>query len=369
MTQGDVAMSSSKFREWVNKKIATSGPLPLSYVMHAALTHQDFGYYHSKRIIGRTGDFVTAPEISQMFGELIGAFLGYIWQQSEEPPDSILCEFGPGRGTLSADIHRALKQLYPNFALSPLHLIEISKSFKQLQQNKLKEQSVHWHKNFRDIPKKPIFAIANEFFDALGVDQAIFDGENWRERLLNFNGQFELVAGNILNDHQLELFETNSIKNPDGGTIIEYCSKMREIISDVGLHIKQFGGALLIVDYGKMNQIGDTIQAVINHKPVETWSSAGDADISHWVDFNSIKKTAENVGARFLGPVTQSHFLSQLGIKKRAQNLARADSPEHNRAVFAAVDRLISPYHMGNIFQVGLIIPPGEGTPPGFQIE
>ena len=361
-------MSSSKFLKWVNKRISKSGPLPLSVAMRAALTHQDFGYYHAEKIIGKAGDFITAPEISQIFGELIGAFLGYIWQQSGKPTDSLLCEFGPGHGTLSTDIHRVLKQIYPNFAHSPLHFIEKSKSFREFQERKFKDQTVYWHENFRDMPQKPIFAVANEFFDALGVDQAFYDGENWRERLLNFNGQFELIAGHILNESQLELFDTNTIRNPIKGTVVEHCLIAEQIISDIALHIKQFGGAFLIIDYGKMNQIGDTIQAVLNHKPVDAWSSAGEADISHWVDFKSIKRTTEKVGARFIGPVTQSHFLKQIGIKERAQNLAKSDNPQHNRAVFAAVDRLISPFHMGSLFQIGLILPPGRGIPSGFQI-
>ncbi len=362
-------MSSSKFRHWVKKQILKSGPLSLSVAMSAALTHRDFGYYQSTKTIGKAGDFITAPEISQMFGELIGAFLGYIWQQSGKPTNSVLCEFGPGQGTLSRDIHRTLAQIYPNFAHSPLHFIEKSKSFRELQKKKFKNQSVYWHKNFKDLPQKPIFAVANEFFDALGVDQAFYDGKNWRERLLNFNGQFELIAGHILRKAQLKLFDTNSIKNPDQGTILEYCQEAEQIIYDVAFHIKQYGGALLIIDYGKMNQIGDTIQAVLNHKPVDAWPSAGDADISHWVDFNSIKRTTEKVGGRFIGPVTQSQFLTQIGIKERAQNLVKIDNPSHNRAVFAAVDRLISSFHMGNLFKVGLILPPGTGIPPGFQVQ
>ena len=230
------------------------------------------------------------------------------------------------------------------------------------------KQSVYWHEDFKRIPKKPVFAVANEFFDALGVDQAFFDGIDWRQRLLNFSAKFEYVAGPILNETQLKLFDANHIKNPDKGTIIEYCPKSEQIITEVALHIKKFGGVLLIIDYGKTNQIGDTIQAVLNHKPVEPWSSAGDADISHLVDFKSIKKIAEKVGARFIGPVSQSHFFTQIGIKQRAQNLSQIDNPRHNRAIFAAVDRLISPAHMGNIFQVGLITPTGKGFPPGFEV-
>ncbi len=361
-------MNNAKFRDWVKKEILSSGPISLSDAMRVALTHKDFGYYHSKKIIGTKGDFITGPEISQIYGELIGAFLGYIWEHSGKPSNSLLCEFGPGLGTLSADINRALGQIYPNFSCSPLHLIETSKSFRKIQKTKLRKQSVYWHEDFKKIPKNPVFAVANEFFDALGVDQAFFDGINWRQRLLNFSAKFEYVAGPILNETQLKLFDANHIKNPDKGTIIEYCPKSEQIITEVALHIKKFGGVLLIIDYGKTNQIGDTIQAVLNHKPVEPWSSAGDADISHWVDFQSIKKTAEKAGARFIGPVSQSHFFTQIGIKQRAQNLSQIDNPRHNRAIFAAVDRLISPAHMGNIFQVGLITPTGKGFPPGFEV-
>ena len=150
---------------------------------------------------------------------------------------------------------------------------------------------------------------------------------------------------------------------------IEYSPKTVQIITEISLHIGRYGGACLIVDYGKTNQIGDTIQAVSNHKPVEPWSYAGNADISHWVDFDSILRTTTKSGARFIGPVSQSQFLTQVGIKQRAQMLAESENPTINRALFAAVDRLISPSQMGNIFQVGLIVPVGEGLPPGFQAE
>ncbi len=362
-------MSSEKFREWAKNEISKSGPLRLSDAITAALIHPDFGYYHLKEIIGSEGDFITAPEVSQMFGELVGAFLAYIWVQSDRPANSLLCEFGPGRGTLSADINSALAQISPQFSRSPLHLIETSTSLREIQETSLRRQTVFWHDDFKKIPNQPLFAVANEFFDALGVNQAIFDGENWRHRLLDFDMHFELVTGPILNKAELKAFNAFSLKNQDKGTIIEYSPKTVQISAEIALHIKQFGGAFLIVDYGKTNQIGDTIQAVSNHKPAEPWSNAGNADISHWVDFECIKRTVENAGARFIGPISQSKFFTQIGIKQRAQMLANSESPEINRALFAAVDRLISPTHMGNLFQVGLIIPVGEGLPPGFQTE
>ena len=362
-------MSSLKFPEWAKNQISKSGPMSLSKAMSAALTHPDFGYYHSKEVIGRKGDFITAPEVTQMFGELVGAFLSYIWNQSEQPVNSILCELGPGRGTLSSDIYTALSQISPRFSNSSLHLIETSNSFREMQVANLKNRNVFWHDDFKGIPKQPVFAVANEFFDALGVDQAIFDGTKWRQRLLKFKTQFELVDGPPLNDKELEHFNSILIKNPDKGTVIEYSPKTVQIITEISQHIKQYGGACLIIDYGKNNQIGDTIQAVSNHKPVEPWSCAGNADISHWVDFNSIQRTTRKAGARFIGPVSQSQFLTQIGIKQRAQILADYKNPELNRALFAAVDRLVSPSHMGNIFQVGLIVPDGEGLPPGFQAE
>ena len=177
-----------------------------------------------------------------------------------------------------------------------------------------------------------------------------------------------------MSNAELEAFNAISLNNQNitnhqNGTIIEYSPKATHIITEIALHIKKFGGAFLIIDYGKPNQIGDTIQAVSNHKPVEPWSNAGNADISHWVDFDCIKRASENAGARFIGPVSQSQFFTQIGIKQRAQMLANSQNPEINRALFAAVDRLISPAHMGNLFQVGLIIPAGEGLPPGFQAE
>ena len=367
-------MSSEKFREWAKKEISKTGPLHLSDAICAALTHPDFGYYHSEEIIGSKGDFITAPEVSQMFGELVGAFLAYIWEQSGQPENSLLCEFGPGRGTLSVDINSALAQISPQFSSAPLHLIETSTSLREIQKTTLKRQSVYWHNDFKEIPNQPLFAVANEFFDALGVNQAIFDGTDWRHRLLDFDTQFELVTGPILNSAELEAFNAISLNNQnstnhENGTIIEYSPKAAHFSTEIALHIKQFGGAFLIIDYGKSNQIGDTIQAVSNHKPVEPWSNAGNADISHWVDFDCIKRASENAGARFIGPVSQSQFFTQIGIKQRAEMLANSQNPEINRALFAAVDRLISPAHMGNLFQVGLIIPAGEGLPPGFQTE
>ena len=360
-------MSTQKFQEWGVEQIKKSGPIRLSNAMSNALIHPDFGYYHSQDIIGKKGDFITAPEISQMFGELIAAFLGFIWDQSGRPSNALLCELGPGRGTLSADIHSALHQIYPDFADAPLHLIEASQTLQEHQKATLIHPSIDWHDSFTQIPPQPSFIIANEFFDALGVDQAIFDGVQWRWRLLDFTTQFELVTGPVLNQSEFDAFNCISVSNPTKGTVIESSLKSEEVTCDIAHHIKNYGGACLIIDYGKNNPIGDTIQAVSSHKPVEPWSSAGNADISHWVDFSAIKRLTEKSGARFIGPVSQSHFLSQIGIKQRAERLGKSDNPEHNRALFAAVDRLISPAHMGNLFQVGLIVPTGKGLPPGFQ--
>ena len=362
-------MGSEKFREWAKNEISKSGPLCLSDAISAALIHPDFGYYHSEKIIGGKGDFITAPEISQMFGELVGAFLAYVWEQSGRPTNSLLCEFGPGRGTLSADIYAALAQISSQFSCSPLHLIETSTSLRDIQKTTLRGQTVYWHDDFKEIPNQPLFAVANEFFDALGVNQAIFDGTNWRHRLLDFDTQFELITGPILKAAELEAFNVIALKNQKKGIIIEYSPKAVQISTEIALHIKEFGGAFLIIDYGKTNQMGDTIQAVSNHKPVDPWSNAGNADISHWVDFDCIRRASKNAGARFVGPVSQSQFFTQIGIKQRAEMLASSEHPEINRALFAAVDRLISPAHMGNLFQVGLIIPAGEGLPPGFQAE
>ena len=362
-------MGSEKFREWAKNEILKSGPLCLSDAISAALIHPDFGYYHSEKIIGSKGDFITAPEVSQMFGELVGAFLAYIWEQSGRPTNSLLCEFGPGRGTLSADIYATLAQISSQFSCSPLHLIETSSSLREIQETTLRRQTVFWHDDFKKIPDQPLFAVANEFFDALGVNQAVFDGENWRHRLLDFDTNFQLITGPVLKDAELKAFNTFLLKNQDKGTIIEYSPKSVQISTEIAQHVKQFGGACLIIDYGKTNQMGDTIQAVSNHKSAEPWSNAGTVDISHWVDFDCMKRATENVGARFIGPVSQSQFFTQIGIKQRAQMLANSENPKLNRALFSAVDRLISPAHMGNLFQVGLIIPAGEGLPPGFQAE
>ncbi len=358
-------------------EIIASGPMRLSNFMQYALSDPDVGYYQSRDPFGRDGDFTTAPEISGLFGEMCGLYLAHMAEINNNDR-AVILELGPGRGTLMADMRHVWKQIMPSLADTAVHLVETSPHLRQLQANRLGDTNITFHADHSALPPRPLFAIANEFFDALPIDQAVWRGGipdssgsgAWHHRLVGLlDGRLGFVDGNPLDDATLaawQLVTPPSDTVSGGDKIAEFCVAGETIITQLGSHIATHGGACLIIDYGCDGQTGDSLQAVANHKPVDVFYQPGVADLSHWVNFSALRRAAIAAGARLIGPVTQGNFLREIGIMQRAESAANLADAETRRGLFAAVDRLVSKQHMGSAFKVALLVPKGDGLPPGF---
>jgi len=366
-------------------EIDRCGPIRLSRFMSLALSDSKQGYYQTRDPFGAQGDFTTAPEISGLFGEMCGLFLAHMADIAGLDNPHII-ELGPGRGSLMADMRHVWKRLAPSLACAPVHLVETSPHLRRLQTDHLPDAGLVFHNNLDQLPPTPLFGIANEFFDALPIDQAIWRGTDaasdgqrgpqgqWYHRLVGIvDGRLAFIEGPALTaaDHDLwgltPPAQPPAVKAGTGdGSIIEYCPLAASIATQLAHHIAAYGGACLIIDYGRDGQTGDSLQAVADHRPVDVFHQPGAADLSHWVDFSTIGQAVTAAGARLIGPVTQGAFLKEIGIIARAETAGLTADADGRRAIYAAVDRLVSAHHMGAAFKVALLVPAGNGAPPGF---
>ena len=346
----------------IAEEIAPKGYMRLDRYMALALGHPQQGYYMSGRSFGLEGDFITAPEISQMFGELIGLWSLDQLHRQNLMKEAGFFELGPGRGTLMADAIRAITPFIQSQDHSidmPIHLMEMSPALKQQQTKALYPNPVIHHDDLNNLPPIPLIFIANEFFDALPIRQFIKQDKGWNERVVT------------MADGKLTLTTITSDDAPPEdqspiGSVYEIAPQLPAIIAKISHHIRQYGGAGLIIDYGKSNPIGDSLQAVHNHKPVDILDSPGEADLSAWVDFSAIKTAAATM--RVLGTRDQGRFLKSLGLFERAEQLSASADPRTRRMIAAAVDRLSSPAQMGRVFQTMAILPPdAESDVAGFM--
>ncbi len=347
------------------EEIACNGPMQLDAFMQASAVH----YYGAGNRIGASGDFTTAPEISQLFGEMIAAFLTYLASIAEAYDKAFLFEAGPGRGTLISDMKRSFAAINSQLNHADIILLEKSPVFRTLISERT-ATPVSFIGEIDALPHRPLFGVANEFFDALGTRQLIFDGTDWCWHLIDKVAKpqktatpFRLTKSAPIPSSQYPAFLPDK---PEAGTICEVSPAAEEMMRALAIHIAQFGGALIICDYGKTSNQGDTVQALRNHQPVTILSDPGNYDITHVVDFSALERVAQNAGARLIGPVEQGVFLREIGIMERAEQLRSDSDPEGDRALLSAVDRLISSAHMGSLFKVALLVPAGEGFPPGF---
>ena len=342
-------------------------PLSVAQYMKVALSHPKHGYYSTQPAIGADGDFITAPEISQLFGEMLASLLTHIWQLSGAP-EAVLFEAGPGRGTLLADMDRTYQKLAPDLAAQDWILLEASALMQDQQKAALSHRKSTHIQNLSELPQRPLFGVANEFFDALGVNQAVFKDGKWHHRNIIWEGDgFTFHTGAALTRAEIDQISAPQIAADND--VIEHSPDAESIMQELAAHIARFGGALLICDYGKYGNTGDTLQAVQNHKPVPFFSALGRCDLTHWVDFAALAKIADMAGARLIGPQPQGICLRQLGIEARAEQLRKTEDPVTNRSLFASLERLLSPSQMGQVFKIALLVPQGEGTPPGFFPE
>jgi SAM-dependent MidA family methyltransferase len=343
----------------IRRIIETDGPIPVSRYMALCLGHPRHGYYMTRDPFGARGDFITAPEISQMFGELIGAWAATVWRQMGAGGVQLV-ELGPGRGTLMADALRAAKTL-PDFrdALS-VHLVETSPVLRAQQERTLSGAgvAVAWHDSVETIPHGATLAIANEFVDALPVDQFVQDN-GWHMRMVG------LVDGRLA--FALAPDPTRALAaDAPAGALIEV--RHDAPIAALARRIAQHGGAALVIDYGHAETaFGDTLQAVHGHQYADPLAGPGEADLTAQVDFAALARTARREGAAVRGPVAQGAFLRRLGIAARAARLKASASPQQASDIDAALARLTAPEQMGELFKVLAIADPKLGALPGFD--
>jgi NADH dehydrogenase [ubiquinone] 1 alpha subcomplex assembly factor 7 len=363
-----IPKASEAIQSILMDRITQSGPLPVSDFMQIVLAHPQHGYYRRQNPIGAAGDFTTAAEISGLFGEMCGVYLAHMYDIAGRPEQAQILELGPGRGTLMADMRHIWAHTMPKMLDLPLHLVETSPHLRALQKQRIKMASLVWHDDLTSLPDAPLFGVANEFFDALPIDQAVWRQRAWQHRLVGTrNGALSFIDGDPLGPDELACWQApNDQPNLADGTVAEYCRTADMMTRQLASKIVQHGGAFLVIDYGKTDNYSDSLQAVAAHKPVDLFYQPGNADISHWVDFVALRRAADKAGARFIGPVTQADFLMAIGLRERAENAALTCDADGRRALFAAVDRLVGAHNMGTAFKVGLIVPAGDGVPAGF---
>jgi len=344
------------------QRIAAEGPIGLEDYMAEVLSHPEHGYYMSGDPLGRTGDFVTAPEVSQMFGELIGLWCAVVWSSMGRPPRINLVELGPGRGTLMADALRALAQVEGVLGTLDVHLVETSPSLtlRQKRNLSLAERPVTWHRRFADVPTgTPVIVIANEFLDALPIRQWVKAQTGWTERRIGADGT-RLIWTDV------PTLAGPSIDAP-AGAIVEGSPLRDAAVSEISARIVSHGGAALFVDYGHaLSAAGDTLQAVKDHRYHDVLADPGEADVTSHVDFAAAARSARAAGAATHGPVSQGDFLRALGIEARAKVLARGKTPREAGEVLGAMKRLIGRAEMGDLFKVLAVTAPGLPMPAGF---
>jgi NADH dehydrogenase [ubiquinone] 1 alpha subcomplex assembly factor 7 len=357
----------------LRRRIAAAGPITVAEYMAEALGHPRHGYYVRRDPFGEAGDFTTAPEVSQMFGELVGLWCRVTWEIMGYPAPFNLVELGPGRGTLMADALRAVGNSSGGAAFGAalrLHMVETSPVLRARQRRTLgaahPDRRVRWHERFAAIPGGPLIVVANEFFDALPVHQYVRSGATWLERKVGVeDDRFAFV---------LEPAPDPSVP-PDlervaDGSLVEACPAAEALAGAIAARIARFGGAALIIDYGhRRSAPGDTLQAVRGHAYAGVLDAPGDADLTHHVDFEALIRAATAAGAVPLGPIPQMVLLSRLGIAARAETLLAKATPPQAEAIRSAAHRLVHPREMGEIFKALALIHPAQPVPPGFDGE
>jgi SAM-dependent MidA family methyltransferase len=343
-------------------RIAATGPIRLADYMAECLLHPEHGYYTTRDPLGRAGDFTTAPEISQMFGELLGLCLAQSWLDQGAPAPFALAELGPGRGTLMADILRATRGVPRFHAALRLHLVEASPTLRAAQARALPGAAPVWLDRAEDLPDLPLWLVANEFFDALPIRQFVRDPAGWREVMVGLDGD-RLVRG-LAPPAQLAAL-AHRLADTKPGDVVELCPAAAPVMAALADRIGRHGGAALIVDYGGWGSRGDTFQAVARHAPTDPFAAPGLADLTAHVDFAALAAAAPALRPGALTP--QGLLLERLGIGARTDRLARNMGPEARAQHLAARGRLTDPAEMGSLFQALALVRPGAPLPPGFD--
>ncbi len=323
----------SSLADQLRERIRTEGPIGVDAFMEACNAH----YYATRDPLGAAGDFTTAPEISQLFGEMVGACLADCWQRAGTPADAVYAELGPGRGTLAADALRVMRKA--GFG-SEVHFVETSAALRQAQGERV--EGAQWHNAIADLPPAPLLLAANEFIDALPIRQWI-DG----------------VERKVTVENERLVFT-------DGGEVREDSPERDAAVAAVASHLAGNGGVALVIDYGHVRSApGDTLQAVKGHRFADPLADPGEQDLTAHVDFEGLAHAARASGAIVAGPVPQGEWLRRLGIEQRAQSLI-ASNPDKRHDIDGALNRLCGGDEMGELFKVMAIRSAGWPEPAGF---
>lgn len=347
--------------------IQAQGPIGVDTWMQACLADPEHGYYMTRDPFGRRGDFITAPEISQMFGELLGLWAAVVWQQMGSPDAFRLVEIGPGRGTLMADALRATANV-PGFAGAVnVHMVETSSALKAVQEKTLAGavSPVNWHLDIAEVPDDPMILIANEFLDALPARQFIRHQDAWHERRIDMKRDaFVFVIGEAVDDSDIPA----SLREADPGSIFEVSDAVRDVTAAISARLAQSGGAALLIDYGhEKSGLGDTLQALKGHGYADPLADPGEQDLTVHVDFDAAGRSAAAAGARVWGPLAQGDLLERLGIAARAAALLAGADKSQAQDIATARRRLVDTEAMGRLFKAMALTHPDAPAPPGFE--
>jgi SAM-dependent MidA family methyltransferase len=356
----------------IKRLIKSSGPMPVWRYMELCLMHPTLGYYVSRDPLGREGDFTTAPEVSQMFGELLGLWTASVWKSMGSPANFHLVELGPGRGTMMSDALRALRVVPPLYQSLSVHLVEINPVLRDKQRATLNGvRNINWHDKVDDIPEGPTIVLANEYFDVLPIHQAVKSENGWHERVIELDENDTLDFGASPDPMpRFEVLLPPLVRAAPIGSVFEWRpdAEMMKIAS----RVRDQGGAALIIDYGHVrSEAGDTLQAIARHSFTDPLKAPGQADVTAHVDFQALARAAEDVGARAHGPVTQGDFLKRIGIETRALTLMAKASPEVSEDISSALKRLVGGGRsgMGALFKVLGVSAPDIPSLPGLSDE
>jgi NADH dehydrogenase [ubiquinone] 1 alpha subcomplex assembly factor 7 len=356
-------------------RIRANGPITVADYMAACLGDPEHGYYVRREPFGRGGDFITAPEVSQMFGELIGAWCVATWEGMGAPAPFVLAELGPGRGTLMADLLRAAR-IRPRFIDGArVHLVEMSPRLRDLQRVQLTQSAerLAWVDQVDNLPPGPMILVANEFFDALPIRQFVRTPDGWAERMVGLAEDGELAFG-LRPAHQPLLDLSSAAFHTDDDAaptlhetrlpVVEISAARTAVLHTVAERLGATGGAALVIDYGYEGPAyGDTLQAVRQHQYDDPLAAPGEADMTAHVDFAALGQAARASGAAPRVLINQGEFLYRLGLAQRASELSRDKDAETRRAIAAAVERLTGPASMGKLFKVLALSSPGLALP------
>jgi len=355
--------------EVLAKRIRLAGPMTVAEFMADAVNHPQLGYYKQGDVFGLSGDFITSPEISQVFGELIGAWCADCWDKMGRPRRVVLTEIGPGRGTLMADLLRGTRGVSGFHEAIELHLVETSPALRELQKASVAKVAPeivpHWHDLFDEVPHGPLLQVSNEFFDALPIHQFELQGGRWHERMvtLDESGGFAFA---LRAPGPAFALATPPVAAAEG-TVLEVCPAAIAVAGAISRRLVTFGGAALNFDYAiGEGGIGDSLQAVRRHGKHGVLEDPGLADLSAHVDFSAIARAAREAGATVHGPVPQGELLERLGIHLRVQALQKRATAEQSAEIAKAMERLLDLQQMGTLFKALAMTAPNLATPAGF---